>query len=374
MIGYLHRRFAPEVAPAGGLAQHDSDDALIPLESLADLVGLTSETPQPPMRAGSGELAQPLPRGQRTASANEPDAADSGVEDLQPPLARSASSWIVSTTVIAVAFVIMVIGIHHFMGGLPISGVTDDDFDELEDVVISNSNEQRNSRSATGIGSEQGSISRRRREALTGKPGGILQPPPWTEPEDNDPVPGDDREEGLEVANHRGLVPDWARATATAPPSNPVVVVRRVAEPSGSLIKPTLHVALDEIRGGIAELADQGPLPIEDVNISGESRLIRARPGYRPIVYVERSSANSVRHPSSVLSLERKNVTFEGLDFIVNVLDLTSRQTAFFTTPGRISPLLTARSRSSTPGADHSRSSVSSHPPCVPRVCDSNGR
>ena len=323
-----------EVAPASSLPLNDLDDALIPMESLADLAGLTPETSPPPMRAGAAEIAQPLPRGQRSAGTPDSEDVESQAVTLQAPIARSTSTWILSTTVIGVAFVILVIGIHQFMGGSPISGVTDDDFDDFEDVGISNSNQERTGRSASEIGSKQGTIDRRKLDALSGRPGGISQPPPWIEPEDKDPVPGDNREEALEHVNHRGLVPEWARAIASDPPSNPVVVVRRVAEPGGTLIKPTLHVALDEVRGGIAELADQGPLPIEDVNISGESRLIRARPGYRPILYVERSSANSLRHPSSILSLERKNVTFEGIDFIVNVLDLTSRQTAFFTCAG----------------------------------------
>ena len=320
--------------PPGSLPLHDSDDALIPMASLAELALLTGEPPASPPHAEAGEMAPPLPRGHRSGGPTEPEDVESEVNILRTSSGRSATSWILSSTVIGAAFVILVVGIHQFMGGSRISGIADEDFSDFEDDAISIPNHERTGGPVSGIGTEQGSAGRRKFNQLPGKLGGISLPPPWIEPEDKDSVPGKNREDTFDPPNRRWTIPEWARTTAPEPASNPVVMVRRVPEPSGDLTKPTLHVALDEIRGGIAELADQGPLPIEDVNISGESRLIRARPGYRPILYVERASANSFRHPTSVLSLERKNIAFEGIDLVVNVLDLAARQTAFFACAG----------------------------------------
>ena len=105
-------------------------------------------------------------------------------------------------------------------------------------------------------------------------------------------------------------------------------MVRRVGESSDPSIVPTLHTALDSKIGGTVELADEGPHFINDLGFSGESRLIRARPGYRPIVVIEEPKLNVVRQQSAVFKLDRKNLTLDGIDVIVNVRDLppTSRQ------------------------------------------------
>ena len=66
----------------------------------------------------------------------------------------------------------------------------------------------------------------------------------------------------------------------------------------------------------------------------GESRLIRARPGYRPIIRIEESQLDAVRSQRAVFVLDRKNLTLDGIDLVVDVARLPSDQTALFSCTG----------------------------------------
>ncbi len=124
--------------------------------------------------------------------------------------------------------------------------------------------------------------------------------------------------------------PAWARMPIPATAEGPLVVVRRIADSSDHATVPTLHAALDGGVGGTIELADEGPHMIDDVRIPGESRLIRARSGLRPIVRVERSAQDGVRERPAIFTLERNSVILDGIDLVVDANDLSRRQTALF--------------------------------------------
>ncbi len=96
-----------------------------------------------------------------------------------------------------------------------------------------------------------------------------------------------------------------------------------------------LYMALDQKIGGTVELADEGPLFVDNLHVAGETRLIPSR-GYRSIVQIERSSSESVRRQSAVFMLDRKNLTLEGIDLIVDARDLSPNQTALFSCKGGI--------------------------------------
>ncbi len=68
--------------------------------------------------------------------------------------------------------------------------------------------------------------------------------------------------------------------------------------------------------------------------VPGESRLIRARPGYRPIVLIEEPKLNAVKEQPGVFTLVGKNLILDGIDLIVNVRDLPPNQTALFSCAG----------------------------------------
>ena len=84
------------------------------------------------------------------------------------------------------------------------------------------------------------------------------------------------------------------------------------------------------IIGATVELADDGPLLVDDLRMSGESRVIRARRGYRPIIRIVRSKTEAAREQSAFLPLDRKSVTLEGVDLLVDARDLSGRQKALF--------------------------------------------
>ncbi len=128
----------------------------------------------------------------------------------------------------------------------------------------------------------------------------------------------------------RKYLPSWALAPVPERVEGPLVVVRRVAaaarEPS---VLPSLRQALNETRGTV-EIADEGPFPINDFRIPGETRLVRARPGFRPIIRIDRPNLEAVWSLPGIIVLDGKNLVLDSLDFIVNVRDLNAAQTAFF--------------------------------------------
>ena len=93
-------------------------------------------------------------------------------------------------------------------------------------------------------------------------------------------------------------------------------------------------MALDSRIGGTVELADEGPFYEDDFRVAGESRLIRARRNCRAIVCIEGGRIEAVRQQPAVFVLDRKSLILDGIDFLVNVRELGSRQTALFSCSG----------------------------------------
>ena len=102
-------------------------------------------------------------------------------------------------------------------------------------------------------------------------------------------------------------------------------MVRRVVESSNPLTVPTLDNALYSFQEGTIEVADEGPLFNDDLRVAGDTRLIKARDGYRPIVRIERSKSEAVRDQSAVFVLNHKNLTIDGIDLVVSARDLSLR-------------------------------------------------
>ncbi len=128
-------------------------------------------------------------------------------------------------------------------------------------------------------------------------------------------------------------LPEWARSAAPERIDGPFVVVRRVAESSDPSTLPTLGMALVRNKGGTVELSDEGPLFVDDLRLPGDSRLIRARPGYRPIIWIQEPSLEVVRSQPGAFTLDHKNLILDGLDLIVNARDLSTRPTALMAAP-----------------------------------------
>ncbi len=147
----------------------------------------------------------------------------------------------------------------------------------------------------------------------------------WVEPVDLEPPAPDPRS-----AKDRELLPAWARVPIPERVPGPFVEVSRIAASMESNAVGSLHVALDRNIGGTVELIDEGPLPIDAFRVSGSLRLIRARKGRRSIIKIETPTIAGARESAAVCTLERKHLILDGIDVIVNVRELTTRQTALF--------------------------------------------
>ena len=152
----------------------------------------------------------------------------------------------------------------------------------------------------------------------------------WKEPEDVETADAGSSKAAAYAEAEARFLPDWARSPIPDRIDGPFVVVRRTFTGGDSLKLPALDLALDRHRGGTIELADEGPLYVDDLRVGGDNRLIRARPGYRPIVRVEGSSAEAVRTQRAVFVLDGKNLTLDGIDLVLDVNELSPEQTALF--------------------------------------------
>jgi eukaryotic-like serine/threonine-protein kinase len=164
----------------------------------------------------------------------------------------------------------------------------------------------------------------------------VVSPPParWQEPRDEDLSPPEQVAPSRARSEGWQHLPDWARQAVPERVDGPFVAVSRLTDPGEPATVPTLHLALDRV-GGTVELADEGPLYVDDLRFAGESRLIRARPGCRPIVSLEGTAREAVREQDAVFVLGRKNLVLDGIDFVIWVPDLSSsQQKALFSCAG----------------------------------------
>jgi serine/threonine-protein kinase len=153
----------------------------------------------------------------------------------------------------------------------------------------------------------------------------------WTEPEDSDAISRGSVSYSAETL--KKYLPDWALAPIPAKVDGPLIRVRRVAGSREPSIVSSLRMALDETKGTI-EIADEGPFLINDFRPAGETRLVRAREGYRSIIRVDRPLLDVVRKLPGVISLEGKNLILDSLDIIVSVRDLPATQACLFSCTG----------------------------------------
>lgn len=145
----------------------------------------------------------------------------------------------------------------------------------------------------------------------------------WREPGDFEPrLP---RQRSYDAAFLSEFLPDWAARPVAETVPGQKVVVRRIADSSEPKTALTLRQGLDLGRG-VLELAGDGPFLIDDFRIPGESRIIRAGPGFRPIVQVERSDLEIVRQQPAVIVLEGKSLVLDGLDLVVDVGGLSDQK------------------------------------------------
>jgi serine/threonine-protein kinase len=169
------------------------------------------------------------------------------------------------------------------------------------------------------------------RPAPSPAPPRVEAPPVWEEPEDPDDTRDNAKPYPPEVLAR--YLPDWALAPVPSRLEGRTTVLRRVVESRDQATVSTLRMALDETRG-TTEIADEGPFLINDFRVPGDKRLLRARPGFRPIIRIERPAVEAVRSQSAVIELKGKSLTLDSLDLILDVSRLPPAQDALFSCSG----------------------------------------
>lgn len=155
--------------------------------------------------------------------------------------------------------------------------------------------------------------------------------PPWVEPVD--PVGPLVSDPETPPAVEAQYLPDWVRTSTVTQGPVRRVVLRRVPDPRDPEQRGSLKSAA-EVSGALVEVADNGPFFEEGFRVVGESRVIRARSGFRPIVALGRSISSVSGRGSALLDLGSKEIVLEGLDLILNVDDLPATCTTLFAIKG----------------------------------------
>ncbi|HWE38014.1 MAG TPA: hypothetical protein VG406_15695, partial [Isosphaeraceae bacterium] len=145
----------------------------------------------------------------------------------------------------------------------------------------------------------------------------VVEPrkPTWVEP--TDPASEPPAEAAYPADVEAASLPDWARRPIAAAGDGPAVTVRRVPVAADSSDLPSLRSALNNT-GGVVEIADNGPFFEDDLLDRAKARTIRARPGFRPMIVVEPSTAAVVRDRSAVFTLDGDRLVLEGIDLIID--------------------------------------------------------
>jgi serine/threonine-protein kinase len=264
---------------------------------------------------------------------SEPEE-DEAVESLAPPKGTSSAPvWVLGIGLIGLALIVLTIGVFQIMD----SGA------EAPETVAQNDVSEESPASrlvASAAGAKERPLSRldetlnrgRNSVRATQNADSSENESRWIEPTDVGNFDSDIRSQAPGLRSRH--LPDWAKTPIPERIDGPFVTVRRIPDGRDPSAVPTLHAALDSFIGGTIELADEGPHFIDDLRVSGESRLIRARRGFRPIVRIERSSSEAVRKQRAVFVLEHKNLTLEGIDLILDVRELSTDYAALFACVG----------------------------------------
>ncbi len=323
--------------PRPDLAPPEDDDAPILLDALRDLASALDE-PRPRGGSRSSEArTSPDPAGKGPVAPVVEESAeldpffdnDEPLDEAIPAaVAEPFPRWIFQTAGVALLAVLFVVGFTAILGG-PADRKPSPEPDQTELVpppapLVAPRDPAPAAPPIVRPNRAQGSLHH---------PIPVL-PPPWTEPADIERVLGDPQPDPPGIAVHRSHLPDWTRAPTPIPSPDPKVVVRRLPGRTEGTTEPTLHFALDRHRAGVVEVADDGPLPVDDIHMSGEVRVVRARRGFRPIVRILRPRPRPALQRSAYFVLERKHLVLEGLDLVIDARDLVGEQKVFFACSG----------------------------------------
>jgi serine/threonine-protein kinase len=322
-----------------GGADFASPDAADAEEFAIDSLGglsleLADERPSTEGQGARSRTDPPMPRlGRATPADSVEPRADETPEEL--PRARPDRSlvpWFVATSAVAGLAVVLVIGLHLMLNGPRAADVAhevtpnpDRENQPLGALRAKSTtppvDTAKPPRPDAGASGARTSQEGRRADAREDE---------WREPVDDDPIPGDVAARSPLPEALRARLPEWARTPAQLPETRQIVVRRVPGPDDGPSIATTLLQALDNSEFGTVEVADQGPLVAEDLRTSGETKVVRARYGFRPIVRIGRPPKRPAPEQEAFLPLRSKTLVLEGIDLIFDVRDLPGRERALF--------------------------------------------
>ena len=147
----------------------------------------------------------------------------------------------------------------------------------------------------------------------------------WAEPADGPPRQVDEPPAG---PSWDALTrTEWSARAITDRVDGPKQVVRRLA--AGPGVVDDLTKAFN-VREGVVEVADGGPLFEHDLRITGQSRIIRARPGIRPLVVIEPPTLEFAKDKLATFQLEGAQLTLVGLDIVLRTDEFPRKHLALF--------------------------------------------
>jgi eukaryotic-like serine/threonine-protein kinase len=156
------------------------------------------------------------------------------------------------------------------------------------------------------------------------------QPPRWMEPDETEPDAVIE-ETRLAPAVEAKFFPDGGGGDEVIPSRlpGPLVTVRRLKTKNAADHVESLAQAFEK-PGGTVEIADDGPFFETDLRSSTSSRLVRATPGFRPIVVLEAPTTDALRAQPAVFVLENEKFYLDGLDLVVRMKDRPATQHSLF--------------------------------------------
>jgi len=309
----------PRIPPIEGPVVSDRPRSSVPEISLATLPpSLFEDAPDPGLLAGESAAAAGavLPR-----LGPEGGRASTGVPGRQEPLGRpdsstSATAWVVFCVVTGLATIVTVIGLDLLLRG-PISPPAP----AVELAAPEPKVDRAPAVSREPLQAPSKPVEPRSTVAADPTPAG------WVEPVDVEPSKLSPTRYTPEVIGR--YLPSWGDAPIPDRIDGPVTIVRRATETREPGTVASLRHALDVPKGTV-EIADVGPFGIDDFRIAGDARLVRARPGYRPVVRIEPPTLPVVRELPGVVTLDDRRLILDSIDLVLYVRDLPSTQRALF--------------------------------------------
>jgi len=256
------------------------------------------------------------------AASSEEDGALSGTQGPERAMSVEELNWLKTLVIGSVALVVAVIAFHQLYRATASGPVPSD----TPPVAIQDLREPEISPPASRpsppafpprIAVPLKAPAAKTRPALDQTPS---IPIAWKEPDD--PVAANIPEVEYGRDLEARMIPAWASTETHSQAAGKRVKVRRLADSHDANQKSNLGAALDMTGIGTVEVCDNGPFFEERLRVTGESRRVVARAGYRPVLCLISRRAEAALPQTALCEIEGRTLILEGLDLILDVKDL----------------------------------------------------